>query len=177
MRAMRLLFLLAIAVCVGCSKSPTKPAASDPYTPMYGTWEGKMNMATSSGYFFVADSVRLVVTPTGTTPTFHLWQRKLDSAGEPWPWRTISLTPTQVAGCACLERDWDGILEGTSAPDTASDPARGSLGFGWPAGNWHTQFWPNAPRTGPVTKMVVWRLYPGLDYYGYDTGYVELQRR
>jgi hypothetical protein len=145
---------------------------------MYGTWEGQMNIVESGGYFSVPDSVRLIVAPSTGSPSFHLWQRKLDSASTPWPWREIAFTPTQVGACqGCSESEWDGTLEATCAPDTAADPVLGPLGFGWPASTWHTQFWPNAPRTGPVTKMLVSRLYPGLDYYGYDAGYVELQRR
>jgi hypothetical protein len=177
MRTMRVFSLFFAVAFMGCSKNPGKPIASDPYSPMYGTWEGQMSMVSSGGYFSVPDSVRLVVTPTGAKPAFHLWQRKLEPASDPWPWREIPFRPTQVSGCPCAEREWDGVVEASSAPDTVSDPVRGLLGFGWPEGTWHTQFWPNAPRVGPVTKLVVWRSYSGLDYYGYDTGYVELERR
>src|SRR5262245_15651582 len=117
MRSMWVLVCLAIAMLTGCSKSPTKPSASDPYGPMYGTWEGQMNMATSSGYFSVPDSVRLIVAPSGARPTVRLLQRKLESASEPWPWREIPFTSMQVGGCQdCSQSEWDGTLEATCAP-------------------------------------------------------------
>lgn len=90
---------LAVITLVGCAKSPTAPTP-DPYASMYGTWVGAMefsDIATrTTGW--LEDSVRVVVTPTGSTPTFHLWQ-----GGIRTPWHEILFTPTTVGQWG----DWD----------------------------------------------------------------------
>ena len=183
-RAARVLSCLALIMTVGCSKSPTKPAQADPYAPMYGTWEGRQTDIGSSGTSYpVPDSVRLIVSPGTTRPIFHLWQRKVATGtmgGAPWPWRELAFSPAQVTGTTVGSvADWDGILEAACAPDSAHD-STGVYPLGWrlPGSTWHTDFWPYAPRSGPVTRMDIIRSYStNVDFPVEETASFQLFRR